>query len=204
MGFVYSSLYYNEFGISYLNHAETSDLFFVIFVHPWFLLSLLWFVSSFFVFRSINETKDKNITLKYERIWGVGKLYKYRLIILSFIVFLGVIYRSYSVVLDKIEKIRSLNLPIHQITYNKNNILKCVVNIGSTSANLFYWDVTSSKAVIIPKKQVVKIAVIMPNPPFELNNGATGRRAKPLQGSDKTEYEKSLLLWGQLIKDECK
>lgn len=187
-----------------MNHAVTSDLFSVIFVHPWFLLSLFWFVFSFFVFRPITDTKDKKNILKYEGIWVVGKLYRYRLVIFSFIIFLGVIYRSYSVVLDKIEKIRSLNLPIHKITFNKNNVLKCVVNIGSTSENLFYWDVNSLKAVIIPKKQVVKISVIMPNPPIEPNTGATGRSPKPLPGSDKTEYEKSLLLWGQLIKEQCK
>jgi len=182
-----------------LNHAETSDLFSVVFVHPWFFFSLLIFVSSFFVFSSLGETEDEKNTLKYENIWVIGRLYKYRIVLLSFIMFFGIIFFSFSIVLDKIKSIRSLNLPIHQITYNKNDILKCVVNIGSTSTSLFYWDVNSLEAVIIPKKQIVKISVILPEPPAPQGRG----RQRPPRDGSKTEYQKTIELWANNIKEKC-
>ena len=156
-------------------------------------------MSSFFVFRRPDETEDKRVISKYENIWVVGKLYKNRLVFLNFFIFFSIIYFSYSVVLDKIGKIRSLNLPIHQITYNKNTTLKCVVNIGSTSTSLFYWDVNLLEAVIIPKKQIVKISVVLPEPPAPPGRG----RQKPPRDGSKTEYQKTIDLWANNIKEKC-
>ncbi len=197
LGFIYSSFFYNEFGIYYLNHAELTDLFGVLFIHPLFFFSLLMFISSFFVFGTFDELEEKT-TIKYENIWLIGKLYNNRFIILSIACFVSMVFFSYWVVDDKIAKIKSFKLPIQQVTYNKSSTLKCVVNIGSTSTSLFYWDINSLESVIIPKSKIIKISIIIPEVPHK------GRPQKPPIDGSKTEYQKALLKWNSDIERKCK
>ncbi len=196
-GFVYSYVYYNEFGINYLNHAEISDLFSVLFIHPIFFISILIFFIGFFSLM-LSVKPQKESIVKYENIWLLGDLYNNRFVIFGAIVFLIFFTGSYSLIYNKIEKIKSFNLPIQEITYNNGSALKCVVNIGSTSTSLFYWDINALETVIIPKNKIIKINIVIPKVPHQ-----SGPPVRVIDGS-KTEYQKSMTKWASDIENKCR
>lgn len=203
LGFIYSYFYYNTFSINYLDHADISDLFGVLFVHPFFLISfiivLLGF-NSIGKFFSELELTGKESQSKYKNIWLLGKLHKNRFNIFGIVFFIFVIFSPIWIVSNKIDKIKNTRLPIHKISYNKNSTVRCAVSIGSTSTNLFYWDIISLESIIIPKKQIVKITIILPKPPEKKR---AGRPTKPPLNGEKTEFQKSLIKWNNELKNKC-
>jgi hypothetical protein len=198
IGFIYSYFYYGEFGINYLNHAEITDLFSVLFVHPMFFISLLLFLSSFFSLGILGLPERHQIPLKYEKVWGLGTLHKNRFTIFGLVAFVAIMSSSIWLIKGKILKIKSFKYPIHQISYNRDKIIQCAVSIGSTSTSLFYWNIESSEAFIIPKRNIVKINIIIPEVPHRY-----GRGQKPPRDGSKTEYQKTLIKWNNEIKKKC-
>ena len=186
LGFIYSSFYYDKFGISYLEHAEISDLIGVVFVHPHFLFSILVFRIGLFIYLTVTAMLNSEASANSDN-YTIFKVKKYGIKIALFIFFSIVIFAPYIIVTDKITDIKQYRLPIYEITLVKNSsLIKCAVSIGSTTNNLFYWDVVRKESIILPKRNITKIRVILASPPAHLS-----------------AFDKRVIKWEEKVTKAC-
>ena len=180
-----------------MEHAELSDLVGVLFVHPQFLISILFFVFAIFMFlfigAVIGATPKGEEENPYWRKFKAGSVK-----IVFSVLFLLVIATPYTFIQSKISNIQESLLPVYEITLNKNNLkIGCAVGIGSTTNNLFYWDIVKKQSIIIPKKQVVQIRVLLSDPPVRDKNDP------PAPPGHLSDFDKLVIDWNKRINGVC-
>jgi hypothetical protein len=200
IGLIYSYFYYNHFGINYLEHAELSDLIGTIFVHPHFLFSLFIFFVGLVIILTFweiaheaekkEETTPKN-NFRYKAITAGRKLF-------YIIISIFLITSPYFAIKIQVKNIKDHISPIYSVELVKGNkVIKCATSIGSTTSNLFYWDISENKAIITPKKNINLIKVILPEPPQR------GYREPPAPPGQLSPFDKKLIKWEKQISILC-
>ena len=201
-GFIFTSIYYKEFGLNYLDFAELSDLFTVIFVNPVFLLTLYLFLvyailfyifSNYLINRELEGQLEKERKVKSTRVFGIT--------ITLFIGLCLVIYVPYFMVLNAASSVKNNLVPIHEVTLADNKSeYKCLGRMGSTSTVYFYWDIKIRNSVVIPKSNVYKITVVKSKPPIKLLNQLP---SNPKRGY-VSEYDQMVKEWNEQVETLCK
>ena len=199
VGFLYSWSYFGKFGINYLEHATPADLITVILVHPQFLVSIVTCalgISLPVAYDLIikNEASDKSG--KWQGGFIKIKSTSYKLVTWS-VVFL-LIVSPYFFIEAKVREVKNGMSPVYKVSLNEGESkINCAISIGSTTTNLFYWDLINEESLVIPKSKVFSIKVLLAEPPEAWLTDRPSRESHP------SRYRMAVIKWEKSIVEIC-
>ena len=198
-GYLFTEFYYSEFGVDFLHFSELSDLVLLPIINRHFTLAIgLAVILACLIIRGgyllvvrseYYAAKKKEVGIVRFIIGGLAfVIYTPIFAILS----VGVFFYPFQEINAKINKTKSGLSGYYSVVYSKNeNHLSCVNLVGSTTANLIFWQSEKQETIIIPRSQVIKIVVMVAAPP-EIN-------PSKIDPAKVKEYER----WANKIKKKC-
>jgi hypothetical protein len=159
----------------------------VIFVHPQFLFGTFLLIVGLLFFINFPTLKEDNSDKNF-----LG-------FIVTSSVFLLIVSIPYWVMKNKINNIKKSISPIYRVYLTKEDFqINCATSIGSTTSNIFYWDLSKKITVIVPKSSIIKIDVVLGSPPKKRLLDQPSKRGQ------LSRFQKEVVKWTSMVDQECK
>jgi hypothetical protein len=156
VGYIFSSKFFNEFGIDYFYHAGIWD----------YAKTLILYIEDVLIFLLVNIFYFFLVIMVIES-WVYKKIFKGKknpLII--FILFLLTNYLTLKVInINKAMHIKQGEAGVYLVKHNQKSRIACAAIIGSTGTEYFFYDLNKKTTVIIPKSKLDSITMrLKPRP----------------------------------------